>query len=327
MRSSNPERGRAPALPALAWLALLASAGALAGTNSNMPLPIAEIEQRLTQPFTLVAAQQSRAVEGDVSLRADVRFDDGAEMRLKIRRAERGADAFNNQPRYELAAYRLQKLFLDPDHYVVPPTALRPLPLSMLKPHAPQATPTFPGSSEVVSVLQYWLQNVAGPDRTYDPARFAADPAYARHAADLNALTYLIRHGDSNAGNILVSTDAANPRLYVVDSGVAFQSPVSNRGTYWREVRVPALAAATVARLREIGLDDLKRELAVVAQWERRGDTLEPVPLTESKGYNQGVRLRGSVVQMGLTNREIVEVDKRRRRLLEMVDSGKVSTF
>ena len=48
--------------------------------------------------------------------------------RVKLRRAEPGAEDFNNRPRYDLAAYELQKLFLEPAEYVVPPTALRFVP-------------------------------------------------------------------------------------------------------------------------------------------------------------------------------------------------------
>ena len=41
------------------------------------------------------------------------------------------------------------------------------------------------------------------PD-VYNPARFAADPVYARHIGQLNVLTYLIEHRDSNLGNFLL---------------------------------------------------------------------------------------------------------------------------
>ena len=81
------------------------------------------------EPMTIVSAQVSRPkARGDITLRADVSFGDGPPFRVKLRKAEPGADDFNNVPRYDLAAYELQKLFLDPPEYVVPPTSLRMLP-------------------------------------------------------------------------------------------------------------------------------------------------------------------------------------------------------
>ena len=56
---------------------------------------------------------------------------------MKLRKAEPGADTFNNVPRYDLAAYELQKLFLDPAEYVVPPTALRMVPLADFRKYSP----------------------------------------------------------------------------------------------------------------------------------------------------------------------------------------------
>ena len=79
----------------------------------------------------ITAAEISRPkAKGDITLKADVAFGDAPPLRVKLRKAEPGAEAFNNVPRYDLAAYELQKLFLDPAEYVVPPTALRMVPLA-----------------------------------------------------------------------------------------------------------------------------------------------------------------------------------------------------
>ena len=311
--------------------AIAAAAFALAGlahADSNIPHPVTELEQRLeSRPFTIVEAKQSRPLKEDISLRTDVRFDDGMLMRIKIRRATPGANEFNNQPRYEQAAYELQKLFLDPDDYVVPPTAIRPLPLEMIKPYARAARPTFPGTADVFAVVQFWLANVEAKKEPYDAGRFASNKDYARHIANLNVLTYLIRHGDANYGNVLSSSDQSNPRMFVVDNGIAFASPDSDRGVFWRVIHVPAIPAATVERLRRMDRATMERALVVVGQWERQGEHLVAVPLGAPFNASLGVRRRAPAIQMGLTRREVGEVDKRRLRLLEMVSSGELKTF
>jgi len=187
----------------LGWIAL----GVPAAADVNVPFPTEALERQLdTEPFRIVSAEISRPkAKGDITLKAEISFSGQPPYRVKLRRAEPGAEDFNNRPRYDLAAYELQKLFLDPDDYVVPPTALRMMPLGELRPYAAQAEPTFRGSDEVLVVLQYWLQEVKVVADVYDPARFAADPGYARHVGHLNVLTWLIEHGDANVGNFLLS--------------------------------------------------------------------------------------------------------------------------
>src|SRR3954465_712702 len=93
--------------------------------DRNILLPAGELERILaSEPMRIVSASISRPkAEADITLKSEVAFGARAPMRVKVRRAEPGADTFNNRPRYELAAYELQKLLLDPAEYVVPPTA------------------------------------------------------------------------------------------------------------------------------------------------------------------------------------------------------------
>jgi hypothetical protein len=311
----------------LAWLLASGICTALAA-DRNVTLPAADIEARLqSSPFVIEGAVAARGIAEDVALKSDVRFDDGLKVRIKIRPAGPGGTEFNNEPRYELAAFLLQQAFLDEPDYVVPPTALRMLPLAVLTPFAPRLRATFRGTEDVLVVLQYWLREVSGPKELWDAARFERDPVYARHIANLNILTHLIRHGDSNAGNIMASTVPESPRVFAVDNGVAFESPSSNRGQAWREIRVPRLPAATVARLRTLDLAALQQRLAVVATWQRRAGHFEPEANAARMPGDKGVRLRSDRVQLGLTRREIQEVDRRRRLLLKRVDRGELGTF
>jgi hypothetical protein len=84
------------------------------------------------------------------TLKADVSFNDRPPLKVKLRKAEPGAESFNNVPRYDLAAYELQKLFIDPAEYVVPPTSLRMIPLDDFRRYSPDVEPTFRGASEVL---------------------------------------------------------------------------------------------------------------------------------------------------------------------------------
>jgi hypothetical protein len=243
---------------------------------------------------------------------------------VKLRRAEPGADSFNNVPRYEVAAYELQKLFLDPAEYVVPPTALRMVPVADFAKYAPGVKPTFSTADQVVAVVQYWLSDITVVADVYDPARFAADPVYARHIGQLNVLTYLVRHGDSNLGNFLLGKSETGARAFSIDHGVAFASDESDRGEAWKVMRVDRLPADTVERLRRITPQMLDERLAVLAQWQLEGRSFVPVANGENLSALRGVRRERNLLQMGLTRSEIREVHRRLTSLLELVESGRI---
>jgi hypothetical protein len=165
------------------------------------------------------------------------------------------------------------------------------------------------------------------PEDVFNPKRADRDSVYARHLGDLNILTYLIRHRDANKGNMLISADTANPRLFAVDNGVAFNSPPSNRGTDWQFMRAKRVSAATVTRLRSITDSSLTAALAVVAQFERRGDDYVATAPGPNLDKDKGVRRNDSTLQLGLTTLEIDGVRDRLKELLKEIEKGKVKTF
>jgi len=314
---------------------LLAAALALAGAgpgfaqDRNIPVPAAELERMLrSEPLRIVSARISRPkAEGDITLKAEVAFGDRAPLTIKVRRAEPGAEVFNNVPRYDLAAYELQKLLMDGPEYVVPPTAWRMLPLAQLRAFAPSARATFKGADEVLCVLQYWLQDVVNPDDVLDPALLKSDAVYERHVGQLNVLTYLIRHRDSNVGNFLVSAEPRGARVFAVDNGVAFDSEDSDRGEAWKAMRVKRLPADVVERLRGLTEDGLRSRLGVLGQWQLSEGHYLPVPPGANLASRSGVRRKGDSLQMGLTEREIAGVRDRAKRLLEMIDGREIVAF
>ena len=308
---------------------LLGVAATVAAQDVNIPRPADEIERELaTAPFVITAAEISRPkAEGDITLKAEVSFAGAPPYRVKLRRAEPGAEDFNNRPRYDLAAYELQKLFLDPAEYVVPPTALRMMPLAELRTYSPAAKPTFKGSDDVLVVLQYWLNDVKVIADVYDPVRFAADPKYARHIGQLNILTCLIEHGDSNVGNFLISRADAGPRVFSIDNGVAFEYNESDRGQLWIRMRVDRLPEDTVERLRRISPEELQRRLGVLAQWQLQGGRWFAMPPGENLAPARGVRSADGIVQLGLRKADIDRLGRQLARLLKQVDDGKIATF
>jgi len=299
----------------------------LASQDGNIGMRAARIETYLRDSALKPVASQGSRFKGDRTEHVLLAFNDTTAIEVKWAVAPTGGEAFNNQPRYEAAAYELQKLFLDERDYVVPPTALRMVPQSVFAASSGlKGEPTFDDSPAVLVELQYWTMGVT-PEGVYDTKRAGRDSVYARHLGDLNILTYLIRHRDANKGNMLLSADSANPRLFAVDNGVAFASPPSNRGTDWEKMRVDRVSAATVARLRSITEASLATALGVVAQFERRGDDYVTTPAGPNLDPDKGVRRKGSTLQLGLTSYEIEGVRDRLKSLLKDIDRGRIKTF
>jgi hypothetical protein len=313
----------------LAMLALILASTPMtpaAAQDFNFVRPIPEIEQRLrNHHFQIVANRGSRAL-ADRTQRVVLTFEDSVVLLAKWANALPGASTFNNEPRFELAAYEIQKLFLVPDEYVVPPTVMRSLPLPYVMTQTPSVQRTFTEAASVLVVLQYWLMDVS-PDNYWDQRRAQQDTVYARHIGNFNVLTYLIRHQDSNVGNYLISRSEENPRVFAVDNGIAFGGEPGNRGFGWRSMRVQRLPRATVERLRSISRADLDRALAILAEFEISNGQLMAVTAGENIGPSRGVRRSGNRVQLGLTRSEIGAVESRLRSLVDQLDRGRITVF
>ena len=306
---------------------LLTLAAAAAAQDANITRPVAELEQLLAaEPLVITQAQISRPrIKSDVTLRAEISFGGAPPLTVKLHKAEPGADTFNDVPRYDLAAYELQKLFLDPAEYVVPPTALRMVPLADFAKYSPGVARTFSAADQVLAVVQYWLSDIKVIADVYSPERFAADPVYARHIGQLNVLTYLIGHRDSNVGNFLIGRQELGARVFSIDHGVAFASEGSDRGELWKDLRVKRLPADTIERLRKVTPQLLADRLGVLAQWQLEGGRYVPVALGRNLAESRGVRREGDALQMGLSRSEILAVHRLLTKLLERVDRGEIS--
>lgn len=340
-RAPSPSRhvARAPSLLFGALLALASAQGTGAqvveaqgidARDRNVLYPVEYIEARLQAPELIIAGMEyARPLEGDRSRRVTLDGPPGEPpMEARWKPVAAPGDGFNNAPRYELAAYRFQKLFLDEPEYVVPPIVLRAMPLEEYRALRSVPGSTIRGTQSVLFLLSYWLQELAVDTMDpFLPGMFEMNPVYARYWGNLNLFTHLIRHRDSNHGNILVSMDPGNPRVFSVDNDVAFRSEVSAQGDRWSRLLVDRLPERTVQRLREITVEDMHGALGVVAEFEIVDGYLYPVEPGDNMQPGRGLRTTSDRVQFGLTEREIREVFQRIERVLSDVDRGRITTF
>jgi hypothetical protein len=337
-RLRTERAGRSLLLLILPWLAMLAAPKPAAGlqqaadatADTNVLFPVEYIEQRLRTPiFTITDMERTRHLAEDRSRRVTLApTDEHPAMEVHWKPVAPPGHGFNNEPRYELAAYRFQKLFLAEPDYVVPPSVLRALPIEEYRRFRPVRSPTVRGTQSVLFLLSYWLQNLAiDTIDPFDAALFERDPVYARHFANANLLAHLIDHKDSNHGNMIISMDGMNRRVFVVDNDVAFSSRLSDRGDRWRHLQVTRIPASTIERLRSLTRAELDHQLGVVAEFEIVDGLLEPAEPGPNLGANSGVRIRNGRMQLGLTRSEIRDVESRIQRLLREVDRQRIRTF
>ena len=301
--------------------------------DTNILFPVDYILERLNAPELVVSEMdRARPIEEDRSRRVTLTGRDGEpDMEVHWKPVSPPGDGFNNEPRYELAAWKFQRMFLDEPDYVVPPTVLRAMPLEEydeMRRLTTVSRPTIRGTNSRLFLLSYWVQNLAVDTvDPFDPGLFEFDETYARHFANTNVLTHLIDHKDGNHGNVIVSMDPMNRRVFAVDNDVAFRSQESDLGDRWRRLHVDRIPAQTVERLRSITREDLQRELGVVAEFEIVDGYLVPVEPGPNLRANRGVRTEGNRVQFGLTEGEIRDVERNIERLLRDVDRGRIGTF
>jgi hypothetical protein len=266
--------------------------------------------------------------------------DDGVVVNVKWKRVDpkwklvtERYDGINNSPRKELAAWVIQRLFLEPEDYVAPYTTAYCVPLAGASEANRKAGPTVDGSQCVLGVVAVWMKDITLSIPVLDPVRFDRDYVYAYFLSNLNLFTYLVKHHDGREGNFLVSKDDARRQVFSLDNGVSFGAGFS--GLFynwfvanWNSIRVPALRRESIDRLRGLKEADVTALLGVVSQLERND---EGIYLNVSPGENldpsRGVRIDGNTLQFGLTDDEIEDVWERIQDLIEDVDDGEIPVF
>jgi hypothetical protein len=262
--------------------------------------------------------------------------DEHLVIKAKWKEAGDHGTALNNEPRKEIAAYRLQRLFLTEDEYVVPPTATRCFPIEFYRIQVREGgKPAFEGTECVFGALSYWVEHIEelkgeGKDR-FDRERFDRDPAYRDTVANLNILTFLIDHRDTRRGNFVLSKDQSPPRALAIDNGLAFsglQNPRTIVLKEWQEIIVPALPRSKIDKLRTITRAELDGLLLVVAQFKLNGKQLEAgEPTASLPNVDDPVRDKDGMFQLGLKRSEIDGVEARLKELVRLADEGKVKLY
>ena len=86
-----------------------------AAADINIPVPVEALERQLaTEPFSIVAAEISRPkVNGDITLKAEVSFSGNPPVRVKLRRAEPGAEAAALLHALEAAGFRPARILAE----------------------------------------------------------------------------------------------------------------------------------------------------------------------------------------------------------------------
>jgi hypothetical protein len=293
--------------------------------HDDFCMPAADIERALkSETYEILAALETTdGITAPYKLR--VRLPDGRVISAKFKRAPDDLDTFNNSPRREIAAYEMQKLFLDPPEYVVPPTVVTCLPVEQNRGTMADLA-AHPGADCAIGVLAYWLENVTDED-VLDEDLWEKDAQYRHSLGNLNALTVLIGHQDDIGNNFLRSEDRRRPRLFAIDNGLAFGAmgvnPIQLVSSEWSDVRVEALPQKTVERLKKLSPAAFER-FYVVSQLRLVDGRYLAVPPTEPIDKTEGARRRGDTIQLGLNAEELTDVNVRLVELLGRVGSGEV---
>ncbi len=242
------------------------------------------------------------------------------QVRFKWASVPRSLDGLNNSPRREVAAYELQKLFLDPEDYVVPTTHV--LCLTQLPDE-----PIWTGANCSLGVSALWLQNVKPPAVLYDVSRFVSEPVYAHYMSNLNLFTYLIAHGDGNQNNFLVSDNDRRRQVFSIDNDVSLGHIPNVFVLNWDVIRVPALRKDSIDRLRRLERDDL--DFLGVVDELRLDDQGVFVHVTPGERLNPDREAleRDNTLQFGPKTAEIDGVWSRIQRVIADLDAGKIEVF
>jgi hypothetical protein len=295
----------------------------------GLPLSPAELEQHLkTAP--MVITESSGAGGGVMGAKKLLLFlaDDQRSLDVKWKEAPAGGDGWNNSPRREIGVYEVQKLFLEPDDYIVPPVVIRGLEFDVYRAVTANPSANIDGTRCVYGALAVWLSNATQPEHAFDPELFSRNSQYAYHFGNLNLLHYIVKHRDARTSNFLMSIDPGNPKVFSIDNGIAFGATLYNFFTWhFNKIRIDRLPRRSIDRLRQLRRVDLDR-LGVLS--ELRADpegVLRSVTPGPNLDCNEGNRVRPGIVQIGLTSTEINAIAVRIQKLLGRIDRGKLSLF
>ncbi len=295
----------------------------------HRPLPPAESEALLARARIEVRSTR-HAGAGLTGATREVLYFPESDRELTVKWKEAAPpslDGINNSPRKELAAYQLQRLFLDPADYPIPVSVIRCAPIEPYRELFPAAKANVDAPC-VLGVLSIWLSDVTLPEKLLDKERFERDYVYAYFLSNFNLATHLIDHKDGRRGNFLVAKDDSRRQVFAVDNGVSHHGPFYNWFVKnWNDLRIPAIRKESVDRLQALEREDLDY-LGVLAQLEADSSgVLRDANRDPAWDEDRGVRKRPGMLQFGLTRREIDDIYERIEELVEDVNEGDFPVF
>ena len=304
------------------------------GQFPNWQLPPHELETTIYERALagkIHAEEVKRTAQGTTGALYLLTEDEvtGKELKWKFKKMVPGwLDSFNTSFRKEIAAYEVQKFFLDPEDYVVPTALPICVPRERYLKIIGYAAASLEGTNCVLGLASTWLVNVNVPDKLYDESRFLEDPTYAYYMSNFNILTYLIQHRDARVGQFLVSKDDKRRQVFSVDNGISFGFwPYNFFIRQWDTIHLPALRKDSIDRLRKIQRQDLNR-LGVVAQMEKdENGIMQPVPPGENMNPKNGATYIDGTLQFGLTTSNIDDLWERIQALIAEMDAGHIQVF
>jgi hypothetical protein len=292
----------------------------------NWPMAPSALDYRLAyEDYEIREVKQAGAgVTG--ALRLLIAFPNGETLKIKWKPFPRGKlDGWNNSPRKEFAAYRIQRWLFDEQNFVVPTPVPRCLSLERYRVIDPRAAPNVPGTSCVLGLAVVWMNDVEVVDDLEDDDRLGTDEHFTEHLADMNLVTYLVDHRDGREGNFLISKDPSEPRIFAIDNGISFEGfPWNFFVPNWNVLRVPWLRREPIERLRALQPEEIDR---LASLFEMEADATGILQLKQPGlpiDPDKGVRVRSGHVQFGLTAKEIGRLRMRISDLLADVDAGKI---
>ena len=240
-------------------------------------------------------------------------------MRVKLRKAEPGRRVLQQRPALRSRGLRTAEAVRRAAEYVVPPTALRMIPPRISR-NSRRMSSDVPARGPGAGGDPVLAHDVIVVADVYDPVRFAGRSGLRAHIGQLNVLTYLIGHRDSNVGNFLIGKADVGRACLFDRQRRGIRLDESDRGELWKDLRVHRLPADTVARLRQItpapgssGSACWRNGSSRTARsWaSRRVPNLVPV---------RGVRRDGDVAADGADAVRDLGVQRRCGQLLERID-------
>ena len=138
-------------------------------------MPVERLEAWLKAPQLTITRSALSATGVTAPRKIRIETAEGLSFNAKFKPVPDDLDAFNNSPRRELAAYRVQHHFLEPDEFVVPPTMLRCLPIADHQNVIEDLEPFGDGDC-ALGIVAFWVEDISG-EGVIDRTDWVTDPA------------------------------------------------------------------------------------------------------------------------------------------------------